>query len=390
MNFSKRIPASGKISFKFVLTIALFSLLFACSSEKVNEPTELEKMRDKVKIERIWKVSVGSGDHELMLSLSPVIKDDFIYTIDAEGVLTVLNRLTGKVEWERELEEQVSGGLEIDSQHLYYATFQGELVCLDRYSGNQVWRRDLTSEAISSPSSNGRIVAVQTIDGKLFAFDASEGIQLWRYDSIGPILSLRGTSSPLVSKTFIITSFSNGEMLAFDNKNGGTYWRAAIGLPQGRTELERLVDADGKVIIDAERVYTASYQGRVVSLDATTGSEIWSKPISSYTGVAVGSSQVYVANDEGVVVAFNAQNSTEVWRNEKLKYRRLSTPTIVKDMVAVSDLEGYLHFLSQSDGEILARKYPDSDGVMGDVLVSGNMVYVYARSGEIVAYRIFN
>jgi outer membrane protein assembly factor BamB len=366
------------------------SLLLACSNEKVNEPTELDKMRDTVKIKRIWKVSVGSGDNELMLSLSPVIKDGFIYTLDSEGVLTVLNRLNGKVEWERELDEKVSGGLEIDSERLYYATFQGELVCLDRHTGNQIWRRDLTSEAVSAPSSNGRMVAVQTIDGKLFAFDATEGIQLWRYDSVGPILSLRGTSSPLVSTKFTITSFANGEMLAFNNKNGSTFWKSAIGLPQGRTELERLVDADGKAIIDADRVYATSYQGRVVSLNATTGSEIWSKPISSYNGVAVGFSQVYVANAEGVVVAFNALNSNEVWRNEKLKYRRLSTPSTVQNMVVVSDFEGYLHFLSQVDGEIVARKYPDSDGVMGNVLVSGDMVYVYARSGEIVAYRIFN
>jgi len=375
---------------KFWLFATMLTLLFACSSEAVNEPSELEKMRDKVKIKRIWKVSVGNGDNGLRLQLSPVIKDNFIYTLDAEGVLTVLNRLSGKVEWERELDDNVSGGLEVDSQRLYYATFQGELVCLDRYSGNQIWRRELTSEAISAPSSNDRMVAVQTIDGKLFAFDTTEGIQRWRYDSVGPILSLRGTSSPLVSKSFTITTFANGEMLAFDNKNGSTFWKASIGLPQGRTELERLVDVDGKAIIDAERVYAASYQGRVVSLNATTGSEIWSKPISSYNGVAVGFAQVYVANSEGDVVAFNKLNSNEIWRNEKLKYRRLSTPTTVKNMVVVSDFEGYLHFMSQIDGEIVARKYPDSDGIMGDVLVADDMVYVYARSGEIVAYRIFN
>ena len=386
----KKISILSQFILKFGLFATMLTLLFACSSDVVNEPAELEKMRDTVKIKRIWKVSVGNGDNGLMLQLSPVIKDNFIYTLDAEGVITVLNRLSGEVEWERELEDSVSGGLEVDSQRLYYATFQGELVCLDRHSGNQIWRRELTSEAISAPSSNGSMVAVQTIDGKLFAFDTAEGIQLWRYDSVGPILSLRGTSSPLVSKKYSITTFANGEMLAFDNKNGSTFWKASIGQPQGRTELERLVDVDGKAIIDAERIYAASYQGRVVSLNATTGNEIWSKPISSYNGVAVGFSQVYVANSEGDVVAFNTLNSNEVWRNEKLKYRRLSTPTTVQNMVVVSDFEGYLHFISQVNGEIVARKHPDSDGVMGDVLVADDMVYVYARSGEIVAYRIFN
>ena len=386
----KNIPALSSVIAKLGLFATLLTLLFACSSKLVNEPAELEKMRDTVNIKRMWKVSVGNGDNDLMLQLSPVIKDDFIYTLDTEGLLTVLNRLSGELEWKRELDESVSGGLEVDSQRLYYATFQGELVCLDRYSGKQIWRRELTSEAISAPSSNGRSVAVQTIDGKLFSFETTEGIQRWRYDSVGPILSLRGTSSPLISKNFTITTFANGEMLAFDNNNGSTFWKASIGLPQGRTELERLVDADGKAVIDAERVYAASYQGRVVALNATTGSEVWSKPISSYGGVAVGFAHVFVANDEGEVLAFNKLKANEVWRNETLKYRRLSSPTVVQNMVVVSDFEGYLHFMSQVNGEIVARKHPDSDGVMGEVLVVDDMVYVYARSGEIVAYRIFN
>ena len=121
-----------------------------------------------------------------------------------------------------------------------------------------------------------------------------------------------------------------------------------------------------------------------------TGSEGLSKPISSYNGVAVGGGQVYVADEVGDVVAFNKLNSNEAWRNEKLKYRRLSTPTAVQNMVVVSDFEGYLHFLSQESGEIVARKHPDSDGVMGDILVEGDMVYAYARTGEIIAYQIYN
>jgi len=366
------------------------SLLLACSTDNVNEPTVLEKMRDKVKIERIWKTSVGSGDDELMLQLTPVINGELIYSLDVNGLLTVLNRLTGKKVWTRELEERVSSGLEIDSQRLFYATFQGELVCLDLQNGNEIWRRQLTSEAISAPASNDRMVVVQTIDGKLFAFDTTEGIKRWRYDSVGPILSLRGTPSPLVSKKYTITSFANGEMLAFDNKNGSPYWKAIIGLPQGRTELERLVDADGQAVVDGERVYTVAYQGNLVALNAATGGEVWSKPVSSYNGVAVGFSQVYVANADGEVIAFNKLNSNETWRNEKLKYRRISTPTVVQNMIVVSDFEGYLHFISQVNGEIVARKYPDSDGVMGDVLVADDILYVYARSGDIVAYRIFN
>ncbi|WP_231878326.1 hypothetical protein, partial [Oleiphilus sp. HI0117] len=44
--------------------------------------------------------------------------------------------------------------------------------------------------------------------------------------------------------------------------------------------------------------------------------------------------------------------------------------------------------LSVLDGKVLARKYPDSDGVMGEMIVKGDRLYVYARSGDIVSYQL--
>jgi len=282
----------------------------------------------------------------------------------------------------------VSGGLGADEARLFYTTFQGEVVCLDRHNGNEIWRRPLTSEAISAPASNGSIVVVQTIDGKLFAFDTTEGLKRWRYDSVGPILSLRGTPTPLINNDATITNFANGEMLAFDNKTGIPFWKAVIGQAQGRTELERLVDPDGQAVISEDRIYAVAYQGKLVSLDAATGSLVWSKPLSSFNGVALGFSQIYVTTADGEVVAVKSSNSNDVWRNEKLKYRRLSTPVVFGNALVVSDFEGYLHFLSQTDGRIIARTRPDSDGVMGEMLVIDDTLYVYTRSGYLAAYRL--
>ena len=386
---NKTLPVSRKrCVLPSVLLVSVLLGLFACSSEKVNPPTPLEKFWNKVRIERLWKVSVGSGDEQQRLQLSPVIVGDTIYVLDPDGRLYALDRLTGKRLWQKVLKQQVSGALGADTARLYYATFQGELVCLERDSGNELWRQSLTSEAISVPTSDGTSVVVQTIDGKVFSFAAKDGVKRWRYDSIDPILSLRGTPSPLISANYTLTSFAGGELLAFDNDTGKPYWKAMIGVPQGRTELERLVDPDGQPIIDSERVYAVAYQGKLVALDVRSGQELWAKPMSSFNGVASAHAQVYVATAEGEVIAVKDNSGAEVWRNEKLKYRRLSTPVTIANMVVVADFEGYLHFLSQTDGTFLARKRPDSDGVTGQMLVVDDVLYAYARSGDLVAYRI--
>jgi len=379
---------NAKIIQSIVLCLSL-SVLLSCSTEKVNEPTELEKFNDKVTLKRLWKTSVGTGDDSLMLQLTPVLIDGHIYTIDIEGSLHVIESGQGKSVWSREFDERVSGGLGFDDLHLYYTTFQGEVVCIDRQNGDELWRKTLTSEAVAAPASNGKLLIVQTIDGSITTFNTLDGTKAWRHDSLGPILSLRGTSTPLVSQKYTIASFANGEMFAFDNQNGAPFWKATLGIPQGRTELERLVDPDGQATLDGDRLYGAAYQGKVVSLDVTNGQEIWSKEVSSYNGVAVGFSKVFVSTANGDVVALNQATGTELWRNEALKYRRLSSPTVLGQTVIMADFEGYLHVLSVSDGEMLARKLPDSDGVMGNIIVSGDVIYVYARSGDIVAYKIY-
>jgi len=373
---------------KLLVLGAVLTALFACSGDDVNQPVELEPLKPKIKVERVWKTSVGSGDEDYQLALTPSIREDIIYTLDRDGDLYALDRFNGDKKWERSLDERISGAITADRDHLYYATFQGELVCLDRTSGNEIWRRPLSSEVISQPSSNNRTVVVQTIDGKLFAFDATEGVQKWRHDSVGPILSIRGTPAPLILRDRVITTFANGEMFAFDLQDGRPLWKSTVGTPKGRTELERLVDADGNVYLEGDRLYAAAYQGNMISVDVTTGRQIWSRQASSFNGVALGQSRVYATLSDGDVLAVNQFNSNEIWRNTKLKYRRLSSPVTFGNTLVLSDLEGYIHFISQDNGEFLARIKPDSDGTMGNMLVRDELLYVYTRSGYLFAYRI--
>ena len=369
----------------------LISTLVACGKDKINQPTQLDPgFQDKVLVERLWKRSMGSGDIDLKLNLSSFVSGKLVYTIDGHGYLSVLDTETTKIIWNKDLNESVSGGLGGDAKYLYYTTFQGELVTLNRQTGEQVWRADLSSESIATPSSNGSLVAIQTVDGKLMTFGTDDGKLRWRYDSIGPLLSLRGTPSPIISQRYTLTSFANGELLAFDNQTGQTYWKAILATPQGRTELERLVDPDGQAIIDGDTLYTIAYQGKLVALDVLTGQEKWAKTYSSFNSVAFGFGQLFVTTANGVVISVNPTNGAELWKSESFKFRRLSSPFVYNQTLVFSDLEGYLHFIDVSNGKYLARKHPDESGVMGELNIIGEKLIVSTRSGDLVAYKMFS
>ncbi|MDP5071309.1 MAG: hypothetical protein NWQ45_10460 [Congregibacter sp.] len=56
--------------------------------------------------------------------------------------------------------------------------------------------------------------------------------------------------------------------------------------------------------------------------------------------------------------------------------------------LAVEDFEGYLHLISQVDGEFVARIRPDKNGARADMLSDGNVLYVYTNGGKLIAYDI--
>lgn len=372
-----------------LLIAATLLIIVGCSSDDVeDEPMELEDFDEEIEVIKVWDESIGDGSADQYLKLEPVIIGESIYAIDHFGLLVALNKTDGEELWEVEYDEPVSGALGGDDSQLYFTTYHGDIVAVDRIGGIEQWRVTLTSEVLSPPASNGRQVVVQSIDGKVVSLNAQTGELMWRYDSNAPVLSIRGTASPVISDEFTVTGFANGELVAFQNITGAPVWDAAVGIPKGRTELERLVDIDGQPVIKDDVVYSVSYQGTLSAIHLPTGREIWSKPQSSYTGVDLGFGNVYVSTSDDVVVAYNQATRTEVWRQENLKFRELTSPKAFGSTAVVADFEGYVHFLSQIDGRFIGRIHLDSDGVRSPMLISGDMLFIYSNSGDLAAYKI--
>lgn len=375
---------------QFLAMSAVFTALFACSSETVNVPTELTDIDDPVDLEELWDADSGTGDNELQLQLEPFVSGPLVFTVDIEGNVQARSTETGKLQWEKDLDQRVSGGVSGDSRRIYVTSFQGEIIALSREDGTELWRSRLSSEALSVAASDGATVVVHSSDGRIFAFNTASGEQRWRYDSDTPALSLRGTSAPMIFENSVLIGLANGELVSLDLSDGRMRWDVSLGQPSGRTELERLVDADGNYVELYGSVFAAAFQGDIKAINIATGTEVWSKSISTYRGVAVSrAAEILVVTDsEGVVYGLDVASGKEVWRSEALKYRRLSGAEILGNYAAVADFEGYVHLLDVGSGAIAGRVRPDSDGIMGRMKVVGSTLYVYTRSGDLYTYRI--
>jgi len=352
------------------------------------EPVELEKITEQVKLKSRWSRGGGDGQGEGFLKINPILVGDSLYAASAEGRVMSVDPESGRVRWKQDLDLALSGGVGHHGNSVFVGASEGLVMRLDAASGSEIWRAPVSGEVLSAPQGDGRYVVAQTYDGKLMGFDYETGEVRWTYTSDVPVLTLRGTGTPMILGDNAIAGFADGKVVAINLRSGNVAWEVRVAIPQGRSEIERIVDIDGSMAVQSNELYVASYQGRLAAIDTRSGRRLWQRNVSSVSGVGVGFGNVYVADDDGTVSAFLRNGQGVRWQNIDLGFRDLSRPTPVSSYVAVVDFEGYLHLLSQVDGEIVGRTKVDSSGARADMLTRGNRLFVFTNDGALKAYDV--
>ncbi len=356
--------------------------------EDPRRPVELQKIEETVKVKRLWSTGVGDGQGDGLYRIEPVIGGERIYAASSDGEVKALQRSNGRRIWSRDLKTLISGGVGLYGDSLFLGSSDGFVLRLDAATGETRWSARVTGEVLAPPQSNGRVVVAQTYDGKLHGLDFDSGERLWTYDSNMPVLTIRGTSTPIFRDNLVLAGFANGRVLGFNATTGAVEWEARVAIPQGRSEIERIVDVDGTMVLAGNELFAASYQGNIVAIEASSGRKLWERPVSSVSGLSQGFGNVYVADEDGTVFAFQRNGQGQRWRQDALGWRGLGRPVTVSSYVAVPDFEGYIHILSQVDGSFVGRVRADSKGVSADMLSDGNVLYVYGDGGKLYAYEL--
>ncbi|WP_437883565.1 outer membrane protein assembly factor BamB [Pseudomonas sp. LRF_L74] len=375
---------------KYAALLALAVMAAGCSSTSKNElpPAELTKFDAEVSLKTQWSRSIGDGQGDLYNMLTPVVDGERLYAASADGRIMALDRNNGDVFWKVDTDLPISGAVGFGYGLVLVGTLRGDVIALDAESGEEKWRAKVTSEVLSAPAVNGDVVVIQTQDDRLIALDASTGNQRWIYENSPAVLTLRGTSTPILTSRLAIAGLSTGKIIAVDTQRGIPVWEQRVALPQGRSELERVVDIDGDLLLSGETLYVVTYQGKVAGLDVESGRILWQRDASSYVGLAQGFGSLYLSLANGTVESLDERSNTALWSNDALARRQLSAPQVFSSYVLVGDLEGYLHLLSQVDGHFVARERIDSDGLRARPLVVGDWIYAFGNSGKLVALTI--
>ena len=391
------------------ITALLGSLLAACSSgiDPIEPPSELTTYKAELKLQQRWSREVGAGSGGKYLKLMPLLDGERLFVAGRYGRVRAYHSLTGERLWQVELERTISAGVGEAAGLLLFGG-DAELFAVDKLSGELRWSSPLSSEVLSSPVSLGDTIVTHALDGSINAVSRTDGSVLWRHLEKVPSLTLRGSGKPLiVGADRVVVGNASGQVIALNLQTGNLLWRATIASPRGRTDLERMVDVDAELVADDGVIYASAFQGYVAAIDAASGQLIWTREISSQSGIVVDESALFVGDSSSNIWALSRSNGATLWKQGKLLRRALGVPAQQGRYLLLGDYDGYLHWLDKEDGHLVARtrvrnfeehfpvkdeytddSYKEDRSLLVSPLVEGTRVYGFDQRGVLDAYDV--
>jgi outer membrane protein assembly factor BamB len=252
----------------------------------------------------IWQKQLGNPDDAYHLYASPVVFDNKIYV-----------------------------GL---ASHCVNPCVRGEVVCLDASDGSILWRFFTAPEgslgggvwSSCAIDPNRRTVYVGTgnycagedsYSSSVLALDADSGSLIWSFKKVPPADTRNfdfGASPVLFDiagiPTLVIGS-KDGHCYALHRQTGDLLWDTVItdGSSVGGT-ISSPAAANGLVFMGCQ---VQSTTGKVVALDARTGSKVWeaAQPSGVIGPAAVSGGAVFIGGADGTVRAYDAQTGNQLW-----------------------------------------------------------------------------
>jgi len=369
-------------------TISDYTANFLGGRDNTEPPAPLTEFTPKATVTRIWSVDIGKGAKDAYLKLTPIVVYGKVYAADAAGIVSAYDALTGQLIWQVDTKQKITGGPGSGDGNIYVGTRDAEVLALDAETGKFKWASRITSEVLAAPRSDDGIVIARSIDGKLIGLNAQDGKQVWMQDRKVPVLSLRGSSSPVLVQGAAVIGLANGKLAVITLREGKTIWEARIAVPRGRSDLERMVDIDADPLVGDGVIHAVTFQGQLATLELRSGRVYWDKKMSSYAGIGMDKRYLYVSDDKSHVWSLDRRSSTSLWKQDVLHARRITAPASHGDYVVVGDLEGYLHWLSKDDGSLAVRTRLDDSAILAAPITYNDILYSLSSSGTLAAFRV--
>jgi len=362
---------------------ALSSQLLGNKTSRAIALTPLKKIANPIATNKVWQVKTGSAMGES--KIHPFIKDQTLFIAGARSV-SAWNKNSGQLIWKKSFRETITAGIngsfDKNGNHIVIGTNKGNAIALDTKTGSTLWVERLSSEILAvSPSKNG-FIALRTVDGKIHGLSSQSGEIIWQRSQKTPKLSLFGASVPVILANNVISGFDNGKLVAYQLSTGKPQWEVTLAVPKGLTELEKIIDIDGKITVLDNALFASSLNGNATGIQGKTGDPVWLKPFSTPSGLSANAKTILTRDDQGNIWKLDPQTGNPVWKMNDLKQRQPTLPIIINtELAIVADKQGKIHWINSKTGKIIALDTGDNAGYSVPPITDKKAIYFIGKSG---------
>ncbi|MDR1075678.1 MAG: outer membrane protein assembly factor BamB [Xanthomonadaceae bacterium] len=361
-------------------------------AKKATEPAELVDFTPSVTVERLWTANAGDGGKHLGLRQGPVVADGKVFAAAVTDGVRAFDLHTGKLVWQyqqdRKSRMRLSGGPGVGGGLVVVGSLDGDVVALDAETGTEQWRATVPNEIIVPPLVAQNTVYVRSNDGRVTAFDAVTGNRLWFNAQEMPSLTVRGNASLTQGPGFIFVGNDDGTLAALTMQDGRPLWELPIAMPEGRTELERMVDIDSAPVLEGATIYVSSYGNQTLALDGPSGRPLWQSARGGIGGLGASSASLLLSDNGGSVYALDKINGSATWSQPALARRLPTGPAVQGDYAVVGDFDGYVHWLKLENGEVAARARAGGKPIQAQPVVADGILIVQNIEGRLTAFQL--
>jgi outer membrane protein assembly factor BamB len=352
----------------------------------------------------IWAAPIGAGNgRRNRISTDPVAGNGLVYTIDAGAQLQATALGTGAPAWITSLVPDFDrganasgGGLALSGNRLFATTPYGELIALDAGTGAVIWRQRLGT-VLGAPTVAGGIVYVVGRNSEAWAVEADDGRLRWRIPSSEVPSVLVGGAAPAVADGRVIFPFPSGEIVAAFPNTGVTLWNSFLAGGRLGTAYAGINDITSDPVVIGGTIYAGNQSGRVVAMNARTGTRIWSAREGAYSPVLVAGGAVFFVSDRNELIRLDAGDGSRVWGTELPLYvanrarRRQAVfthygPVLAGGRLVVASGDGVIRLFSPESGALVGS-LELRGGAAAHPIVVGDTLLVVSKDGRLHAYR---
>ena len=358
---------------RFVALVLSLWLLGCASQVVIHSPAQLTNIEQKIRYSKLWESKLDW--HHLRpepFGFEVAFDKENIYLSDNDQSLYAFRLLSGKKVWSIKFNQKISSAVYFYKDILFVTTVDGHLIGIDPKSYKKVMYKNIEKLVNAPIVSDQEQLYLRTNDQKIFAYKPLQDKEVWSHYHDSTQINVAGQSAPVLWDDKLILA-SDGGLISGLDLTGKLLWEQRVYFPSGSNVIEKL--ADTAITHDQDSLYTNTLNGPIskINIRSEGAQIIWQKNLSTPYLVKPFDNKLIVVDQSDKVRALDKQDGKTIWRNSQLRYRRLTAPLVVNQLIVVADYQGFLHFLDPQKGSIIGR-----------VMVSKNPIIRTWKKGKVV------